>query len=437
MKTNHRAEFEELYGNEQIANQTSMDCFVQSSSSSSVKKLPHSSSRAVELTNAVVEFVARDLRPVSVVDGCGFLNLMEIAEPQYTIPCQKTIMNLIDRKYSELKRSVRGSLSGQQCVTLTTDMWTSRAGEGYFSLHNIILLKSLKCTVVTYSAIIYLGHTHISDAITDALADWCIQLDTDVVAFVTDNGSNIKKSSKDDLNKLNLPCAGHTLNLSVQRAFLLPEVHTAISRAKKVVEHFNKSRLDLEELEEKQQLLGLPKHKLIQGVQHRWNSVFDMIERLCEQQAAVAAVLHNHRDLLHLEHSPAEWRLLEDLCKVLEPFKDAITYLSASRYPTLSVLGPVLHKILKNLEEDSSSSAISTVNRTIASDLQTRYQENEIRMLLNKASLLDPRLKSLVHLNEEQTSTIDSLVNEIVTTFSLHTPVVNEEMVVMLGTTIK
>ena len=112
--------------------------------------------------------------------------------------------------------------------------------------------------------------------------------------------------------------------------------------------------------------------------------------RLCEQQAAVAAVLHNHRDLLHLEHSPAEWRLLKDLCKVLEPFKDATTYLSASRYPTLSVLGPVLHKILKNLEEDSSSTAMSTVNRTIASDLQTGYQENEIRMLLNKASLLDP-----------------------------------------------
>jgi len=75
-----------------------------------------------------------------------------------------------------------------------------------------------------------------------------------------------------------------------------------------------------------------------------------MIERLREQQATVTAVLHNHRDLVHLEHSPSEWRLLEDLCKVLEPFKDATTYLSASRYPTLSILGPVLDKILKKLK---------------------------------------------------------------------------------------
>ena len=105
-----------------------------------------------------------------------------------------------------------------------------------------------------------------------------------------------------------------------------------------------------------------------------------------------------------LEHSPAEWRLLENWCKVLEPFKDATTYLSAIRYPTLSVLEPVLHKILKSLEEDTSYSAISTVKRfkrAIASNLQTRYQENEISVLLNKASLLDPRLKSLVHLNEQ------------------------------------
>ena len=72
------------------------------------------------------------------------------------------------------------------------------------------------------------------------------------------------------------------------------------------------------------------------------------------------------------------------------------------------------------------------MKRAITGDLQTRYQENEIFMLLNKASLPDPQLKSLVILNEEvQTSTIDSLVNEILTTYSLHAPTINEELVVL------
>jgi len=58
-----------------------------------------------------------------------------------------------------------------------------------------------------------------------------------------------------------------------------------------VVEHFNRSHIHHEELEEKQQLLGLNKHKLIQAVQR---SMYDMIERLCEQQAALSTVLHQH-----------------------------------------------------------------------------------------------------------------------------------------------
>ena len=62
-------------------------------------------------------------------------------------------------------------------------------------------------------------------------------------------------------------------------------------------------------------------------------------------------MLHDHMDLLHLENPPTEGRLLEDLFKVLKPFKDATVYLSVSKYPILSLLGPVLDKIRKNLEE--------------------------------------------------------------------------------------
>ena len=281
-----------------------MDSFVQLSG---VKKLPQNSARALELTNAVAEFISRDLRPVSVVDGAGFLSLMDVAEPHFIVPCRRTVMNYIDQKYCKLKLSVRRSLRGQQCVTLTTDMWTSRAGDGYFSLtvHYVtekfeMVTNQLQCQHLPGEH----DHAHISEAITAALSEWYIQLDEDVVAFVTDNGSNIKKSLKDDLRILNLPCSGHTLNLSGQKAFTLPDVCTAVARATKEVEHFNKSRLDFEKLEEQQKLLGLPNHKLIQAVPHRWNSVYDMIKRLSEQQAAVAAVLHNHRDLLHLEHYP-------------------------------------------------------------------------------------------------------------------------------------
>ena len=86
-------------------------------------------------------------------------------------------------------------------------MWTSRAGEGYFftysALHYVYkILFEMRSSHLQYHHLPGVhNHTHINDAITDALADWCIQLDTDAVAFVTDNGSNIKKYFKEDLNK--------------------------------------------------------------------------------------------------------------------------------------------------------------------------------------------------------------------------------------------
>lgn len=144
----------------------------------------------------------------------------------------------------------------------------------------------------------------------------------------------------------------------------------------------------------------------------------DMIVRLCEQQVAVCAVLQSHRDLLHSEHSPEEWRLLEDLCEILEPFKDATVYLCADTYPGLSALGPLLAQIRLKLvtsPNDRCSSAIRAVKRAIASDFETCYKHPDVHMLLNKATVLDPRLKSLAHLTEEQQEeTANSIVDEIV-----------------------
>ena len=160
-----------------------------------------------------------------------------------------------------------------------------------------------------------------------------------------------------------------------------------------------------------------------------------MIQRLCEQQSAISAALHRHRDLLHLEHSPEEWRLLEDLCELLEPFKDATTYLSASQYPSLSAPGPLLAQIRKKLVSDPNhtcSAAIHAVKQAIASDLDTRHQNSDICMLMHKCTLLDPRLKSLAHLREEQQEAmVNSIVNEIVAECiqSTHQPSTSSESI--------
>ena len=43
-------------------------------------------------------------------------------------------MGLIDQKYSVLKQQVSNQVTQQICLSLTTDMWTSRVENGYISL---------------------------------------------------------------------------------------------------------------------------------------------------------------------------------------------------------------------------------------------------------------------------------------------------------------
>ena len=114
-----------------------------------------------------------------------------------------------------------------------------------------------------------------------------------------------------------IPCAGHSLNLAVQDTLVVKGVKTALARAKKVIEHFNHSWLDSEELKVKQKQLDLPPHCLIQDAVTHWNPTLNMASRLCEQQAAIAVVLHGKCDLNHLELSPQEWHILETLLSYL------------------------------------------------------------------------------------------------------------------------
>ena len=58
-------------------------------SSVSVKPLPSGNKRAQAITRAIAELVARDLRPIAIVEGNGFRRMMAILDPQYRVPSRK------------------------------------------------------------------------------------------------------------------------------------------------------------------------------------------------------------------------------------------------------------------------------------------------------------------------------------------------------------
>jgi hypothetical protein len=83
----------------------------------------------------------------------------------------------------------------------------------------------------------------------------------------------------------------HTLQLSIKNGLAISRVQRVLGQCKKLVEHFKKSTKEKYKLREKQEMLKLPQHKLIQDCVTRWGSTLGMLESLMEQQAAIAAVL--------------------------------------------------------------------------------------------------------------------------------------------------
>ena len=88
----------------------------------------------ISCTTKAAEWCARDLRPLSIVDGGGFKDFMAAAAPTYKVPSRTTLGKYLDVAYQAKFNELRGLLNKQTGVALTTDMWSSVANEGYLTI---------------------------------------------------------------------------------------------------------------------------------------------------------------------------------------------------------------------------------------------------------------------------------------------------------------
>ena len=77
--------------------------------------------RNKEINTAIADFVALDLCPIAVVDGCGFNNLLTCLEPGYTVHSRMFVMNSLKQWYSIMKQKLQESLSVRK-LAVTTDI---------------------------------------------------------------------------------------------------------------------------------------------------------------------------------------------------------------------------------------------------------------------------------------------------------------------------
>ena len=204
------------------------------------QKYSKTSPQQKALDDCLLEMVVLDIQPASVVEDQGFRRFVNMLDPCYDIPSRRTLMRRLPTKYDKIKQRVMKVLTQVKHLSLTTDIWTSRATESFLTvtIHFIHSwkLKSLVLATIKFST----EHTgeHIADELQRITDHW--EITHKVVGVVTDNASNMVAAIR-ITGWTHIHCFAHTLNLVVQEAIKNDPVLLLIKRkCKDIVTFFIK-----------------------------------------------------------------------------------------------------------------------------------------------------------------------------------------------------
>ncbi|XP_025418328.1 zinc finger BED domain-containing protein 1-like [Sipha flava] len=347
-------------------------------------KLPLNSKRNKELTKGLIKFIVKDLRPLSLVEGEGFREFLDLGIPEYNAPSRRTISRLIDHAALLERDNFKKYLSNISYISLTIDFWTSDSNNSYLGVTcHFIDSWTLHSRVLEVIEVLE-SHTSINivSNLKSVLKTWDIE--NKVVAFVCDNAANMVKAIN-DMDKFNLVrCTAHSIQLSVNAGLKNDVTKELINKLRKIVGYFNRSSSAQSELEKEQVKYGEPQNKLVQDCK-------------TDEWFITSAEVQN----------------LKDLVKVLEPFKSVTNTLGGDKYVTASVANRLIKSFLNTVQTcETDSNFIKTVKLSILQDLKIRREM--MSPVLSKAAALDPRFHELKFISDEQKTLIwEELETEI------------------------
>ncbi|CAM4651471.1 unnamed protein product [Leuciscus chuanchicus] len=373
--------------------------------------------KAAELSKRILRVIVKDMRPVSLVEGEAFIDMIEYACPGFKCPSRWWFTKQLEKAYQSTLEDLKKDLQKRSSkISLTTDAWTSIATETYLGVtchyinDNWEMVSFVLCTKPLEDR-----HTaeNIARWIEEVAEKFDFSLCDDVQAIVHDNAANVVKALRileEKHGVASLRCAGHTTQLIVNHALKDPRINKALGAARSLVGYFHSSDIASLKLKLKQDQMGTAQHKLTQDVAVRWNSSYYMITRLLEQRWPVTATLSDPEvtkaGKQYLDMKADQWSLLEELQKALEPFEQATVFLSGEAYVTVSVLPPLVKGLQKSTQTAFESAPITTFQRAAAAEIasrwkfETTYDEDGNNVCIFAAAL-DPRFRKLKFLSTD------------------------------------
>ena len=83
----------------------------------------------------VLQVIVKDMRPLSLVEGEAFIDIIEYACPGFKCPSRSWFTKQLEKAYQHALEDLKKDLKKRSSkITLTTDAWTSIATEAYLGV---------------------------------------------------------------------------------------------------------------------------------------------------------------------------------------------------------------------------------------------------------------------------------------------------------------
>ncbi|XP_024879336.1 zinc finger BED domain-containing protein 1-like, partial [Temnothorax curvispinosus] len=350
-------------------------------------------SKAADVTNKLLFMIAKDNLPFRVVEKEGFKTFMNAILPLYTVPSRRTITHLVEEKYEVLSNMMKAKLSQVNYLSLTTDIWTESLNmKSFLGLTAHFLVEEQHRSVTI--GVVEMTERHQSEYLKNWLLNlidtWNIQ-SQNIVAVVSDNAANIKKAIVDAFGAdKHLPCFAHTLNLVLARIIDDDNIVKGFcAKIKNIVTYFKKSVIAADQLRIHSNL------KLIQSVETRWNSTYNMLQRFIQLSEKISVII------LQCPTAPpmltaSELQSTKEFVELLKPFEEATKIICGEYYLTASKVIPVVNILKNTLQAFEPSTDIGHhFKKALKDQLSKRFETIEHVSSLAMATILDPRFKNI------------------------------------------
>ena len=273
------------------------------------------------------------------------------------------------------------------------------------------------------------AHTgaYIRSLVDDVLAEWEIDSGK-VIASLTDNGSNMVAAFRMRIQDLNdveedledeeqqqetddfedresdhiatfstlhrISCFTHTLQLVVSKFSQITAFKAVLGHAYALLRRVNSS------VKATERLVSLCNKKLVRDCPTRWSSTFLMINRMLEVRNFLSHVLE---ELEWDNLAVSEWKVLQSIRDLLQPFAMFTTLVQGEEFTTVSCVIPAIMDLTLYLEECRGNPEMSEAAQLLLSELKRRFRkytnpnDGEYEPLFIVGTALDQRYRLVMN----------------------------------------